>query len=91
MTVCLANIIRKWRCTFSRMDGLGFILYTRHAIMDWWLYVIQINTWLYTLKNAGLFNPILGQIWTNSNIGLKMSFKNVTQWLGLSIFDQKLG
>jgi len=40
-------------------------------------------------KNAGLFspNPILGQIWTNSNIGLK----NVTQWLGLSICDPKLG
>jgi len=31
---------------------------------------IQVN---YTLKkNAGLFNPILGQIWTNSNIELKM-------------------
>jgi len=29
----------------------------------------------------------LGQIWMNSNIGLKMLFKNVTQWLGLSIFD----
>jgi len=39
----------------------------------------------------GCFNPILGQIWTNSNIGLNMSFKNVTQWLGLSIFDPKLG
>jgi len=24
----------------------------------------------------------------NSNIGLKMSFKNVTQWLGLSILTQ---
>jgi len=39
----------------------------------------------------GCFNPILGQIWTNSNIGLKMSFQNVTQWLGVSIFDPKLG
>jgi len=39
----------------------------------------------------GCFNPILGKIWTNSAIGLKMSFKNVTQWLGLSIFYPKLG
>jgi len=42
-------------------------------------------------KMLGCFNPILFQIWMNSNIGLKMSFKNVTQWLGLSIFDPKLG
>jgi len=26
----------------------------------------------YTLKNAGLFDPNLGQIWTNPNVGLKM-------------------
>jgi len=39
------------------------------------------------LKMLGCFNPILGQIWTNSNIGLKMSFKNVN----VSIFDPKLG
>jgi len=39
----------------------------------------------------GCSNLILGQTWTNSNIGLKMSFKDVTQWLGLSIFDPKLG
>jgi len=38
----------------------------------------------------GCLNPILGQIWTNSNIGLKMSFKNVTQWLGLSVFDPQI-
>jgi len=44
-----------------------------------------------TLKMLGCFNPILGQTWTNSNIGLKMSFKNVTQWLGVSILDPKLG
>jgi len=35
---------------------------------------------------AHFFNTILGQIGTNSKIGLKMLFKNVTQWLGLSIF-----
>jgi len=39
----------------------------------------------------GCFNPILGQKWTNPAIGFKMSFKNVTQWLGSSIFDPKLG
>jgi len=38
----------------------------------------------------GCFNPILGQIWTNLNIGLKMLVTNVTQWLGSSIFDPKL-
>jgi len=35
----------------------------------------------------GCFNPILGQIWSNPNVG----FKNLTQWLSLSIFDPKLG
>jgi len=25
----------------------------------------------YKIKMLGCFNPILGQIWTNSNIGLK--------------------
>jgi len=39
----------------------------------------------------GCFNSILYQIWTNSNIELKMLFKNVTQWLDLSIFDPKYG
>jgi len=39
----------------------------------------------------GCFNPILGQIWTNSEIGLKIQLKNVTQWQGLSIFDAKIG
>jgi len=42
----------------------------------------------YTLKNAGLVLPNFG---TNPNVGLKMQFKNVTQRLGLSIFDPKLG
>jgi len=27
----------------------------------------------------GCFNPNLGQIWTNPNVGLKMSFKNFAQ------------
>jgi len=39
----------------------------------------------------GRFNPILGKIWTNPAIGLKMSFKNVTQWLGLSIHSKNAG
>jgi len=42
----------------------------------------------------GCFNPNLGQIWTNPNVGLKMSFKMLTKLhgtfltpnLGLSIF-----
>jgi len=38
------------------------------------------------LKMLGCFNPILGQILTNSNNVLKMLFKHVTQWLDLSIF-----
>jgi len=40
----------------------------------------------YSLKMLCCFNTILGKIWTNPAIGLKMSFKNVTEWLGLSIF-----
>jgi len=47
----------------------------------------------------GWFNPNLGQIWTNPNVGLKMQLKKVqlieitflTQHLGLSIFDPNLG
>jgi len=40
----------------------------------------------------GCFNSILGQIWTNPTVGLKkMQFINVTQRLGLSIFEPKLG
>jgi len=39
----------------------------------------------------GCFNPILGQMWTNPNVGLKMQFKNVSQRLDLFIFDPKLG
>jgi len=48
----------------------------------------------YTLKKyytLGWFNPNLGQIWTNPNVGLKMSFKHLTQWLSLFIFDPKMG
>jgi len=44
-----------------------------------------------TLKMLGCFNPTLGQIWTNPNSWFKNVIKNVTQWLGLSIFDPKLG
>jgi len=39
----------------------------------------------------GCLNPILGQIWTNPNVGLKKQLINSTQDLGLSIFDPKLG
>jgi len=47
----------------------------------------------------GCFNPNFGKIWTNPNVGLKMEFKKkselkvtfLTQHLGLSIFDPKLG
>jgi len=52
----------------------------------------------------GCFNPNLGQIWTNPNVGLKMTFQNfnfyfqryffyciLTQHLCLSIFDPNLG
>jgi len=46
---------------------------------------------LHCKKMLGCFNPILGQIWTNPNVGLKMSFKHLTQWLSLSIFDPKMG
>jgi len=58
---------------------------------------------IHTLKNAGLFQPnfgskmdefkhwvtILGQKWTNSNIGLKIEFKNVTQLLGFPTIELK--
>jgi len=52
-------------------------------------------------KQLGCFNPNLGQICTNPNVGLKMSFKILTQFviflitcltqhLVLSIFDPNL-
>lgn len=37
----------------------------------------------------GCFNPNLGQIWYKP-VGLKKSFKNLTQHLGWSIFDPNL-
>jgi len=39
----------------------------------------------------GCFNPSLGQIWTNSAIGLNVYITFLTQHLGLSIFDPNLG
>jgi len=48
-----------------------------HFISRWCSYIglTRINTELYTLKTAG---SNLGQIWTNPNVGLKMSFKHLT-------------
>jgi len=51
----------------------------------------ELYALMYTLKMLGCFNPTLDLIWTNPNVGLKNELKNVTQWLGLSIFDPKLG
>jgi len=45
----------------------------------------------HTLKIAGSFNPILGQIWTNPAIGLHFLIPFSSQRLGLSIFHPKLG
>ncbi len=39
----------------------------------------------------GCFNPTLGQIWTNPAVGLNFYIKFLTQKLGKSIFDPKLG
>jgi len=44
-----------------------------------------------TLKMQGCFNPTLGQKWTNPAIGLNFLMTFLTQCLGLSIFDPKLG
>jgi len=35
------------------------------------------NVKLYTLKMLGCFNPTLGQIWTNPNIGFKNVIKKM--------------
>jgi len=48
--------------------------------------IISAPNQQYTQKMLGCFNPSLGQIWTNQNVGLKCN-----KWLGLSIFDPKLG
>ncbi len=42
--------------------------------------MLHIN--LYTLKNAGLFQPNLGQIWTNPAVGLNFYITFLTQKLG---------
>jgi len=46
---------------------------------------------IYTVKLLGCLNPTLGQIWTNPAIGLNFLITFLTQRLGLSIFDPKLG
>jgi len=66
-----------------------------------WIYVYKE---LHSKKILGCFNPNLGQIWANPNVGLKISLKiiqlkveilnyifNTTIFWGLSIFDQSLG
>ncbi len=40
------------------------------------------NIYFFTLKNTGMFQPTLGQIWTNPTFGLKIECKNLTQQLG---------
>jgi len=47
----------------------------------------------YTLKMLGCFKQNLGQKWTNPNVGLKMSLKNLQLKVKvkLSIFDPHLG
>jgi len=39
----------------------------------------------------GCFNPTLGQIWTNPAIGLHVLMTVFVYFLGLSIFDPRLG
>jgi len=45
----------------------------------------------YNLKMLACFKPTLGQIWTNPAITLNFYITFLTQHLGLSIFDPKLG
>jgi len=52
-----------------------------------------------TVKVLGCFNPNLGRIWTNPNVGLKMEFKNFNPTLNFifycaffnNIFNPTLG
>jgi len=37
---------------------------------------------MYTLKMLGCFNPTLGQIWTNPNVGLKNVIKTFNPMAG---------
>jgi len=48
---------------------------------------------VHSKKMLGCFNPVLGQIWTHSNIGLKKNvIKKCIPMAGLkNIFDPKLG
>jgi len=39
----------------------------------------------------GCFNPYLGQIWTNPNVGLKMQLKNVKLKVKVEVFNPNLG
>jgi len=42
-----------------------------------------IDGWVHSKKMLGCFNPILGKIWTNPIVGLKMEFINLSQVLGI--------
>jgi len=52
---------------------------------------------MYTLKNAGLFQPKFGsnmdkpKCWVKNVIKKLVGLKFLTQYLGLSIFDPNLG
>jgi len=47
-------------------------------------YFEQLRLSIFNLKKKCLFQTMFG---SNSTIGFKFLFKNVNQWLGLSIFD----
>jgi len=49
------------------------------------------NEMFYTQKMLGCLNPTLGQKWTNPSNGLHFLITFLTQRLGLSRFDPKLG
>jgi len=67
-------------------------LKTGVMILKWSALITGINyTLLHSKKCWVVLIQFLGKIWTNSNFGLKMSFKMLTQLLGLSIFDPNLG
>jgi len=55
------------------------------------LYCELANYNMYTLKMLGCFNPTLGQIWTNPNVGLKNVIKTFNPMAGFVHIWPKVG
>jgi len=77
-----------WRSVTGKSLGIAITLGNSKSFKHFYhtlVYSICLLTMSKRIVHSKKCWYILGQIWTNPNVGLKMQFKNVTRRLGLSI------